>query len=71
MLRPSERTAVLVIRAWLEEENAANPLRFRITSTLDVSAPQARETSLAASEEDVVTAVRMASRLRLRGVTRW
>jgi hypothetical protein len=58
MLRPSERTAVLVIRAWLEEENAANPLRFRITSTLDVSAPQARETSLAASEEDVVTAVR-------------
>jgi len=52
-----ERTAVLVIRAWIEE-NEASPLRFRITSTLDVTAPRERDTFGAASEEDVLQAVR-------------
>jgi hypothetical protein len=53
-----ERTAVLVIRAWFEGENEANSLRFRITSTLDVIAPRVTNTFGAASEEDVVRAVR-------------
>jgi hypothetical protein len=55
--RAPERTAVLVIRAWLEEDGE-KPLRARITSTLDVSAPRATEASGAASEEDVLGAVR-------------
>lgn len=58
MPRAPERTAVLVIRAWLEEEKVESPLRARITSTLDVSAPRATETVVAASEEEVVKAVR-------------
>lgn len=53
-----ERTAVLVIRAWFEVENEADSLRFRITSTLDVTAPRVTSTLGAASEEDVVKAVR-------------
>jgi hypothetical protein len=53
-----ERTGVLVVRAWLEEESAEKPLRARITSTLDVSAPRAPDTIGAASEKEVVNAVR-------------
>ena len=53
-----ERTGVLVVRAWLEEENAEKPLRVRITSTLDASAPGAVDTTGAASEKEVVKAVR-------------
>jgi hypothetical protein len=53
-----ERTAVLVIRVWLEEENDAQPLRARITSRLDVNAPRAQATTSAASEREIVAAVR-------------
>lgn len=53
-----ERTGVLVIRAWLEDEDGAKPLRARITSTLDVSAPRATDTVGAASEAEIVSAVR-------------
>jgi hypothetical protein len=49
----SERTAVLVIRAWLEE----GKLRARITRRLDVSAPNTVE-SAAASEEEILAVVR-------------
>lgn len=49
---------MLVIRAWLEEENEAKPLRARITLRLDVSRPQDEETIGAASEKEVVNAVR-------------
>jgi hypothetical protein len=48
----SEPTAVLVIRAWLEE----GTLRARITRTLDVSRLQIVE-SAAASEEEVLETV--------------
>ncbi len=58
MPRAPERTAVLVIRAWLEEDNVENPLRVRITRTLDVSAAKATETFGAASEDEVLAAVR-------------
>ena len=51
-----EKTAVLVIRAWLEEGVEENALRARITRTLDVSAPETVETA-AASEAEIVAAV--------------
>jgi len=47
-----ERTAVLVIRAWLEE----GALRARITRRLDVTAPHTVE-SAAASEEEILRIV--------------
>jgi hypothetical protein len=58
MAGASERTAVLVIRAWLEEDDDAKRLRARITSTLDASARQATDTIGAASEKEIVNAVR-------------
>ena len=60
MAGPTERTAVLVIRAWLEGQDDARPkpLRARITSTLDVSAPGPPDTIGAASEKEIVNAVR-------------
>jgi hypothetical protein len=51
-----DKTAVLVIRAW-HEEGAENPLRARITRTLDVSEPKTLETA-AATEEEILDAVR-------------
>jgi hypothetical protein len=51
-----QKTAVLVIRAWLEEGLDANALRARITRTLDVSEGEMLETA-AASEEEVIVAV--------------
>ncbi len=48
-----ERTAVLVIRLWLED----GAVRARITRTLDVSAREAVE-SAAASQEEIVATVR-------------
>jgi hypothetical protein len=54
----TKRTAVLVIRAWFEGDDERNSLRFRITSTLDVTAPRVTNTLGAASEEDVLQAVR-------------
>lgn len=53
-----ERTAVLVIRAWFEDDDAEPQLRARITSTLDVSATRLRESSAAASQQEIVRAVR-------------
>jgi hypothetical protein len=49
----SEQTAVLVIRAWLEE----GALRARITRRLDASAPNTVESTVA-SEEQILTVVR-------------
>lgn len=60
MACPPERTAVLVIRAWLEKEDGTDPARFRarISSTADVSESGPRDTISATSETDVVNAVR-------------
>ena len=52
-----EKTAVLVIRAWLEAGVEGNALRARITRTLDVAEPETIETA-AASEEEILAAVR-------------
>jgi hypothetical protein len=48
-----ERTAVLVIRAWLEE----GKLRARITRRLDISSPTTVE-SAATSEDEILGVVR-------------
>ncbi len=58
MARAPERTAVLVIRVWLEVENEAQPLRARITSRPDVSAPRAEETTVVATEREILGVVR-------------
>ncbi|HSF60640.1 MAG TPA: hypothetical protein VLA69_03020 [Gaiellaceae bacterium] len=58
MAAPPERTAVLVIRAWLEDDDAEPRLRARITSTLEVSATGLRDTSVVAAEQEIVRAVR-------------
>jgi hypothetical protein len=60
MIGPPERTAVLVIRAWLEGGEEIEPVRFRarISSVADLSEPGARETQAAASEKEIVNAVR-------------
>jgi hypothetical protein len=50
------RTAVLVIRAWLEEGLEENALRARITETPDVSSVARRETA-AGSEAEILAAV--------------
>lgn len=65
MAEALERTAVLVIRVWFEEGAGEPPLRARITGTTDVSASELTGTSAAASEQEVVRAVRA----WLRGVT--
>lgn len=52
-----EKTGVLVIRAWLEEDLGESALRARITQTLDISRPQPLETA-AASEEEILEIVR-------------
>ena len=51
---PGERTAVLVIRAWLEPGRTG--IRARIVATSDVSRPTRVETA-AGSEADVLDAV--------------
>jgi hypothetical protein len=51
-----QKTAVLVIRAWLEASPDTNALRARITRTLDVSEGEMLETA-AASEEEIIVAV--------------
>jgi hypothetical protein len=51
------QTAVLVIRLWIEE-GSEQPLRARITQTLDVSAPDEPETRLAATEQEIMNDVR-------------
>ncbi|MCP9485281.1 MAG: hypothetical protein MSC30_05445 [Gaiellaceae bacterium MAG52_C11] len=48
-----QKTAVLVIRAWLEEGLDANSLRARITRTVDVSNAGTFEV-VAASEEEIL-----------------
>ena len=52
----AQKTAVLVIRAWLEEGLDANALRARITRTVDVSDASTFEV-VAASEEEILAAV--------------
>jgi hypothetical protein len=59
-----ERTAVLVIRLWKEEDIGRDSMRARITQSLDVSSPVRTETA-AASEAEILDAVRV----WLRGVT--
>jgi hypothetical protein len=51
-----ERTAVLVVRAWVEEAGEEPELRARITRTADVSAARAVQTA-AASREEILSAV--------------
>jgi len=51
-----EQTAVLVIRAWLEEGFEEDALRARITQSLDLSSPKTVETA-AASEQEIIAAV--------------
>jgi hypothetical protein len=58
MSAPPERTAVLVIRVWLEGVHTEPRLRARITSTLDVSEHGPTDTFGAASEKEIVKAVR-------------
>ena len=58
MAQALKRTAVLVIRVWFEEGLEEAPMRARITGTPDVSVPGASDTRGAASEQEVVTAVR-------------
>jgi hypothetical protein len=54
-----ERTAVLVIRAWLEEEEESDSrFRARVTSTLDVSERAEPTTTTCAAQHEVVRAVR-------------
>ena len=53
-----ERTAVLVIRAWLEEQDGPRGLRARITSTPDAVAARPTATFVAASETEIVNVVR-------------
>jgi hypothetical protein len=50
------RTAVLVIRAWAER-SAENPLRARITQTLDISTETSVQ-KIAGSEAEVISIVR-------------
>jgi hypothetical protein len=51
-----ERTAVLVIRAWLEEGVEDDGLRARITETPDL-ASVTRSVSVAGSEAEILAAV--------------
>ena len=51
-----ERTAVLVIRAWLETGLEESELRARIVATPDVSS-RARVETAAASEAEILAAV--------------
>ena len=52
-----DKTAVLVIRAWLEEELDTDALRARITWTVDTSDAGTLET-VVASEAEILAAVR-------------
>jgi len=52
-----ERTGVLVVRVWLEDEDAPQ-LRARITSTRDVLVPETTEAVLVASEKEIIKTVR-------------
>jgi hypothetical protein len=51
-----ERTAVLVVRAWIEETFEERELRARITRTLDAGSARRVETA-AGSQEEVFRAV--------------
>ncbi len=51
----AERTALLVIRAWLQDEFDPSTLRARITQTFDVSARSTVD--MAAGSEDEVLAI--------------
>ncbi|HEU5280293.1 MAG TPA: hypothetical protein VFU26_15490 [Gaiellaceae bacterium] len=53
-----QKAAVLVIRAWLEEELESNALRARITWTSDPSESRTLET-VVASEAEILRAVRV------------
>jgi hypothetical protein len=55
MVPDPERAGVMVIRIWTE--TGADPLRARLTSTLDVAAPRERAQA-AASREEILAAVR-------------
>jgi hypothetical protein len=58
MAEALKRTAVLVVRAWFEERPGEPVLRARITWTPDVTAPELSEISAAASEAEIVNAIR-------------
>jgi hypothetical protein len=46
-----ERTAVLIVRAWIGDSLGEGALRARITRTLDVSSEEKVETAAASREE--------------------
>ena len=54
-VRPAERTALLVIRAWLEP-GAEPRLRARITQTIEIERP-ATASRVVATREEVTAAV--------------
>ena len=56
LLSAVERTAVLVIRAWLEEGLGESSLRARITETPDIASAGRVET-VAGSEAEILAAV--------------
>ena len=56
LLAAVERTAVLVIRAWLEEGLGESALRARITATPEVASAGRVETA-AGSEAEILAAV--------------
>lgn len=57
MTSPSDRTGILIVHLWVEDDEAHGGFRARITQTLDSTHPE-RETATAATPEAVYTAVR-------------
>jgi hypothetical protein len=51
-----ERTAILIVRAWVEPGGSGSKLRTRITQLLDISSGE-RTVGTAASMEEVCAAV--------------
>jgi hypothetical protein len=52
-----DRTGILIVHVWVEDDDADRGFRARITQTLDSTHP-GRETTTAATPEAVYTAVR-------------
>jgi hypothetical protein len=57
MATSEERTAVLIVRAWVEPGGRESKLRARITEFLDISSGE-HSVGTAASAEEVCAAVR-------------
>lgn len=57
MRQGGERSAVLVIRAWQEQDSSSGPVRARLTQTPDSDLP-GWEQRAAEGEEEILAAVR-------------